>query len=127
MKNFRGKEVGIYGIKDSFSRQLKETANWFVTLPTESDQYGMCATMIFESLKEAQVSHSKALPTYKNIIEKIVSTKRVNAQRLETVMKKLISDGVITERKVNLTKKDSGKLCLFVDWEKAEAFMNFDD
>ncbi len=127
LKNFRGKEVGIYGIKDSFSRQLKETANWFVTLPTESDQYGMCATLIFEALKEAQVSHSKTLPTYKNIIEKIVSTKRVNAQRLETVMKKLISDGVITERKVNLTKKDSGKPCLFVDWEKAEAFMNFDE
>ncbi|MBE6648168.1 MAG: NYN domain-containing protein [Ruminococcaceae bacterium] len=127
LKNFRGKEVGIYGIKDSFSRQLKETANWFVSLPTESDQYGMCASLIFDALKEAQLSNSKVLPTYKNITDKILSTKRVNAQRLESVLKKLISDGVITERKINLTKKDNGKPCLFVDWEKAEQFMNFDD
>ncbi len=127
LKNFRDKEVGVYGIKDSFSRQLKETANWFVSLPTESDQYGLCASLIFEELKEAQLSHSKTLPTYKNIIEKISSTKRVNIQRLESVMKKLIADGVITERKVNLAKKDSGKPCLFVDWEKAEEFMHFDE
>lgn len=127
LKNFRGKEVGVYGIKDSFSRQLKETANWFVSLPTESDQYGLCAKLIFEELKDAQISHSKTLPTYKNTIEKITASKRVNVQRLETVMKKLISDGVITERKVTLNKKDNGKPCLFVDWEKAEKFLNFED
>jgi uncharacterized LabA/DUF88 family protein len=127
LKNFRGKEVGIYGIKESFSRQLKETANWFVSLPTESDQYGLCAKLIFESLKEAQVSNTKVLPTYKNTVEKILATKRVNPQRLESVMKRLISDGVITERKVSLSKKEGGKLCLFVDWEKAEEFMNFED
>jgi len=87
----------------------------------------MCASLIFDALKEAQLSNSKVLPTYKNITDKILSTKRVNAQRLESVLKKLISDGVITERKINLTKKDNGKPCLFVDWEKAEQFMNFDD
>lgn len=127
LKNFRGKEVGVYGIKDSFSRQLKETASWFVSLPTESDQYGMCAELIFDALKEAQVLNSKELPTYKNIMSKILSTKKVNAQRLESVMRKLISEGVITERKISLSKKDGNKLCLFVDWEKAEAFMNFDE
>ncbi len=127
LKNFRSKEVGVYGIKDSFSRQLKDTASWFVSLPTESDQYGMCAKLIFESLKEAQTSNSRVLPTYKNTIEKILASKKVNPQRLENVMKRLISDGVITERKVTLNKKESGKLCLFVDWEKAEAFLNFED
>ncbi len=127
LKNFRGKEVGVYGIKDSFSRQLKETANWFVSLPTESDQYGMCANLIFDALKEAQISNTKVLPTYKNITEKILSTKRVNPQRLDSVLKRLIADGVITERKVSLSKKDGNKPCLFVDWEKAEEFMNFDD
>lgn len=127
LKNFRGKEVGIYGIKESFSRQLKETANWFVSLPSESDQYGQCAKLIFEQLKEAQISNSRDLPTYKNTFEKIVATKRVNPQRLENVMKRLISEGVITERKVVLNKKDGGKLSLFVDWEKAEQFLNFDE
>ena len=87
----------------------------------------MCANLIFDALKEAQISNTKVLPTYKNITEKILSTKRVSPQRLDSVLKRLIADGVITERKVSLSKKDGNKPCLFVDWEKAEAFMNFDD
>ncbi|MBR5858339.1 MAG: NYN domain-containing protein, partial [Clostridia bacterium] len=54
LKNFYHKQVVIYGVNGSFSKQLRETANSFYTLPTEQDICGSYYSTVFGYLKTSQ-------------------------------------------------------------------------
>ena len=58
LKNFYRKEVVIYGVNGSFSKQLRETASRFYILPTESDINESFYKYIFEP--ELQRSNSRS-------------------------------------------------------------------
>ena len=113
LKNFYSKEVGIYGIQGSFSRQLQDTASWCVTLPTEESLYGLQYRQIFAALKK-----SKQITTRKSVIEQVCKAGRnVRKADVESSVKRLIADGYITERRL-AAKGGQQADCLFVDWDK---------
>lgn len=113
LKNFYSKEVGIYGIQGSFSRQLQDTASWCVTLPTEESLYGLQYRQIFAALKK-----SKQIATRKSVIEQVCKAGRnVRKADVESSVKRLIADGYITERRL-AAKGGQQADCLFVDWDK---------
>ncbi len=124
LKNFCKKEVGIYGIEDSFSRQLKQTASWSETLPTEADLHGSYYRLIFDVLKNAQQSNSRDIPTAEKTVKTVCAlSKRATPVKVNDALKKLIEKGYISTRAVasysggNKSKKVTG---LFTDWEKVE-------
>ncbi len=124
LKNFCKKEVGIYGIEDSFSRQLQQTASWCITLPTEEDVHGSYYRLIFEILKKASENNSKDIPTKEKTIKAVCAlSKTATNQKVTEALNNLIDKGYISTRTVvsysdkNKTKKVTG---LFTDWEKVE-------
>lgn len=119
LKNFYHKQVVIYGVNGSFSKQLRETANTFYTLPTERDINESFYRSIFDYLK------TSSRPTYTEAIESTVKKNRGNAtkQKIVTAMKTLMDNDVISERAIANSKGKKQKM-LFVDWEMAEKYMN---
>jgi hypothetical protein len=124
LKNFCKKEVGIYGIEDSFSRQLQQTASWCITLPTEEDVHGSYYRLIFEVLKKASESNSKDIPTQEKTVKAVCAlSKTATNQKVTEALNNLIDKGYISTRTVvsysdkKKTKKVTG---LFTDWEKVE-------
>ena len=96
LKNFYHKTVVIYGVNGSFSKQLKETANVFYTLPTEQDINESFYKHIFDYLKNSPS------PTYNEAIEVAAKKSRGNAskQKITSAMKTLMENNVISERSI---------------------------
>lgn len=114
LKNICGKEVGVYAINGSFSRQLKETASWTETLPSEEELYGNIYSLIFDELKNA-----KTMLTVQSLTDSVAKTnKNLRKRDIDEVMDRLRKGGVLTTRTVGKTKN-----AVFVDWEKAKEFI----
>lgn len=112
LKNFYNKEVGLYAIKGSVSRQLQETTSWCVQLPNEAEEFGAYYQRIFEYLKGKEDERSRVLPTCARTVEALSKDKKFEKEKINTALEKLLADGVITLR--NISKKPSP---IFVDWE----------
>lgn len=113
LKNFYSKEVGIYGIQGSFSRQLQDTASWCVTLPTEEALYGLQYRQIFTALKR-----SKQIATRKSVIEAVCKAgKNVRKSDVDASVKRLICRR-IHHRAPARAQGGQPTDCLFVDWDK---------
>ena len=115
LKNFYHKQVVVYGVNGSFSKQLQETANVFHILPTEQDVSESFYKLIFDYLK------TSPSPTYNEAIEQAAKKSRGKAtkQKIQKAMKTLLENDVISERAIAQGKGKKKKM-LFVDWEKAE-------
>lgn len=117
LKNFYHKEVVIYGIKNSFSKSLQETANRCITLPTEQDLHGSFYRLIFDYLKESPS------PTFNDAINYVKDKSSfASKQQITASLNKLIENDYISERKLNMRGKRGVKkqLNLFVDWDKVQ-------
>ena len=117
LKNFYHKQVVIYGVNGSFSKQLQETANVFHILPSEQDVFESFYKYIFDYLK------TSSNPGYNEAIDTAVKKSRGKAkkQSIAKAMKTLMENDVISERTIALSKGKKKKM-LFVDWEKAEKY-----
>lgn len=117
LKNFYHKEVVIYGIKNSFSKSLQETANRCITLPTEQDLHGSFYRLIFDYLRESPS------PTFNDAINYVKDKSSfASKQQITASLNKLIENDYISERKLNMRGKRGVKkqLNLFVDWDKVQ-------
>lgn len=111
LKNICGKEVGIYGVRGSFSRQLQETASWCVTLPTEEEVQGNDYQLIFGELR-----NTKSMLNANTLIDTVTGkNKTVKKQSLTEILNKLQKEGTVIPRTIG-----NNKDVLFVDWEKAK-------
>lgn len=117
LKNFYHKQVVIYGVNGSFSKQLQETANTFHVLPSEQDVFESFYKNIFDYLKKS------SNPSYNEAIDTAVKKSRGKAskQNIARAMKTLMENDVISERTIALNRGKKKKM-LFVDWEKAEKY-----
>lgn len=124
LKNFCKKDVGIYGIEDSFSRQLRQTASWCVTLPTEADMNGSYYRLIFDVLKQAQNDNTRDIPTFEKTVKVVCAlSKTATVPKVTDALNKLIEKGYISKHTVtSYSGKTKGKKVagLFIDWEKVE-------
>ncbi len=118
LKNFYHKQVVIYGVNGSFSKQLRETANSFYILPTEQDINESYYSTIFGYLKTSQ--HPKLDEAIEHAAKK---HRGVPKQKIAAAIKTLMQNDVISERAIANSKGKKQKM-LFVDWEKAEKYMN---
>lgn len=115
LKNYFHKEVVIYGIRDSFSKTLQETASRVVILPTEEELNGNYYRLIFDYLKESPD------PTYENAIATVLKkSKGASKQQVKASLNKLIEWDYISERKLNFRGRNGAHKNLFVDWEKVQ-------
>ena len=122
LKNFYHKQVVVYGINGCFSKQLRETATTFHILPNEQDVNESFYSAIFEYLKTSPA------PTYNEAISFALKKSKGNAtkQKIMQAMKTLTEQNIISERNISAPKGRKRKM-LFVDWEKAEKSMFYNE
>lgn len=119
LKNFYHKQVIVYGINGSFSKQLKETATAAYTLPTDQEINGSFYRHIFDYLKTSKN------PTYPGAISEVMKKvpRGTPKNKIVSAVKSLMEEDIISEIAVNRSSgksKAKKQKSLFVDWEKAE-------
>lgn len=116
LKNIYQKEVGIYGVKNSFSRQLQDTASWCVTMPFESEINDNYNRIILDGLNDYVRANPKKLPVMNELTTFISGKYNLSKSELQKAMQRLIDGGYLSQRAVG-GKKEAA---LFVDWNSLE-------
>ena len=115
LKNFYRKNVVVYGVNGSFSKQLRDTASSFRVVPDAEELNESCYGMIFDYLRTSRS------PSYSEAIKTVLTKTRGGNEKKQQVvkaMKSLADAGIISERSLP-DGKGKKKTMLFVDWDKA--------
>lgn len=123
LKNQCGRTVGVYGIKNAVSGQLKNTASWCVELPEEQEEEEnkQYYDMIFRNLKYLEENNrgkKKLYPTFWGTVDAVASYYNVNKNTVTEALRKLIERDYIFQTEEKIDAKKSIKV-LNVDWKLA--------
>ncbi|OGO88786.1 MAG: hypothetical protein A2Y17_03780 [Clostridiales bacterium GWF2_38_85] len=119
LKNIYSKEVGIYGVTNSFSRQLRETASWSIELPFADEITDRYNKLVFDSIIEYEKKAPGQVATLTKITEIANSKQNVSNNELNNTINKLTESGYLTLRRIGMKMKNQEN-ALFVDWNKLE-------
>lgn len=114
-----GKKVGIYGIKDAMSNQLRNSASWFVLLPDDKPQnpYYKMVVRNLKYLADNSSRKKKSLPTFWGTVEAVSRFNHVSKKDIAETLRELISKGYIFQSDEKINSNKTIKV-LNVDWEK---------
>ena len=117
------KEVGIYGVKDAISNQLRNCASWTREIPLKDEKLHTCVTTILsgiirinESNKDAK---NKRYPTYNATIDAVSQACSLEREYVASVMDKLIEEGVVVRKAEKVSRNRTIKV-LEVDRKAAK-------
>ncbi len=115
LKNNLNKEVGIYGVKDALSNQLRNIASWVSTVPSEDDVYKPYYQAIFDLLKRKE--GYKLTPA--KVMAEVTSNSKLTHAVAESALNRLIESAYIQQKKVHTEKRSF--VALFPNWNKIYA------
>ena len=117
------KEVGVYGVRDSVSAQLANTASWIEYLPREDERDRKLSYMLLRNLKYLSDNMEKknARPTFWATVDAAAKYNGESRQELAEALRRLIDKGYIyqTEEAVSYGNKRKIKV-LNVRWEQVK-------
>lgn len=115
-----GKKVGVYGIKDAVSNQLRNSASWYVLLPEQTDPdmqyYGMILKNL-KYLKDNATAGRKVRPTFTATCENVSRLNCVPKADIMRALRALIDNGYISQNEEKISARKSVRV-LQVDWNK---------
>lgn len=112
------RKVGVYGVKDSFSQQLKNTASWFVevTKPEKVDPNNEYYTMLFSSLANAENKHRNgAKPTFQKTVKVVADYHKIPKETIQKSLEKMIEEQYIIRERTGKSKPSDP---LSVNWKR---------
>lgn len=115
-----GKEVGVYGIKDAMSNQLRNSASWYKLLPEQTDPDAPYYTMILKNLKylkDNATKEKKVRPTFWATVETVSRLNQTKRDPILKAMRNMIQKGYLYQTSDKIDSSKSVKI-LNVDWEK---------
>ena len=114
LKNFCGKQVGIYGVTGGISKNLINSSDWCVEMPLKVDEEAIIRDAIFSYLKECE-SVPDFYPTYMRSVELISEKRELDKEALSAALSDLIKQNYITQE---TTKTSSGRPIRYLkpDW-----------
>lgn len=115
--NFCHKQVGVYGIQNAFSTQLKNTASWTRELPKDEDLFDPYNVMILDSLyRLAQKKNQTGHPTFRKTVDSVSAHCREDREKIRTALQWLMDHGYVKRLKTkSMIRRDA--IALQVDWE----------
>lgn len=119
LKNNCGKEVGIYGVKDAFSHQLKEIATWFEEVPTKTELYEKYFDMILTNLRELEKNGRNSKPSFAKTAEIVSDLYGAPEEKIKEALSFLIDEGYILRKETAFGRKKV--MSLDIDWDRIEA------
>ena len=117
LKNIYSKEVGVYGVKNSFSRQLRETASWSIELPFAEEIAERYIKLVLDSIVEFEKSSPGKIITVSKVLQIAATKPNVSENELQSAIKTLIEKGYLSQREVASRNRRS-ETALFIDWNK---------
>ena len=114
------KTFGIYGIKDAFSQQLKNTATWTKELPgdDENRQEYYCAILNnLDHLKAGNKNGKIVYPTFRATVEAVTKHYRLPYKEVRAALSDMIEKGYIAQKEI-VTEGKNLRI-LDIDWKKA--------
>lgn len=114
LKIFHDKIVGVYGVKYSFSRQLKNTADWWEEIiPDSTFQYHKLLQLI------RNVEKRDIYPTFAKTAQSYCNTHGGSQQDAASALRQLIKLGYIVQEEREGFNGQTVR-ALIVDWEAVE-------
>ena len=113
-----GKEVGVYGVKDSFSQQLKNTASWFVevTKPAKENPNEAYYQMLFSSLANAEnKNRHKVKPTFQKTVNVVANYHKIPAKTIQQALEKMIEEQYVIRERTGKSKPSDP---LVINWKR---------
>jgi len=110
------KNVIIYGVLDSISKRLQETATDYITMPLSAERIAVYRRMIIENLAYV-VDKVNIIPTFKGTIDAVVRKYGVNADEVHKVLSDMIDQGYVVRKDYYVEFKKSVKI-VAADWDK---------
>ena len=111
------KRVLVYGVKKSLSARLRSSANAYVEMPRNSQEFSQYYDMIFSSL--SHVANNKKKATYWRTTTNVSTYNKISQDRIQAALDYLIKNRYIIE----YDARHNGNVVkiLSVDWKKVNA------
>jgi len=120
------KEVGIYGVKDAMSTQLKNCASWSIEIPLRDEELYNCYKLILTSLKPLTENKGKkkgkgkrSYPTFWATVEAVSRKNKLHKGYVTTALRKLIEENYVFQKQTRINPVKSIKV-LGVNWDAAK-------
>ncbi len=113
-----GKEVVIYGVTDSFSKQLKDVATEYHELPDSEELFDSCCRMIVENMAYV-TSRPEIIPTFLGTVQAVSRKNNVPEEVVHAALQKMLDTGLLVkkQRRVDFNRKVR---TIAPDWEALE-------
>lgn len=115
IKNVKGKEMWVYGVRNSFSRQLQDTASRSVTLPSLEELKKRNTKLVLDEIAASETQVGKS-PTTKKLISDIAERQKIPPDDVRAAIAELTEKKYLTERVITMRSAEK-KTVLFVDWD----------
>ncbi len=117
------KEVGIYAVRDALSNQLKNSATYFVTFPTDEDIEIRIKRMIISAIDSVYADNPKPRPTYVATIDAVSNKHGISRDSVAKAMSELVESGCVYQKRIRVSYDKSIKI-LAVNRELAAELEN---
>lgn len=123
LKNRCGKTVGIYGVKNAFSKQLKEIATWTVEVekPVPPDPLNEYYGMLLRNFRFLEQGEKKVL-TFNKTVEYVARKNKVQYKLISQALKSLMKKNYVFSKKETIGENNVTTLAANWDLIKSEGF-----
>ena len=111
------KEVGVYGVRDAVSSQLKNTATWVKEIPSLENKLTGYYYPILQNLKQLENRPKPSYPAFKSTCEYVAKYYELDESNVRAAMTELIEKGYLFQTEENVSGRQLR--VLNVDWAKA--------
>lgn len=113
-----GKNVGIYGVRDAVSNQLKNSASWVIELPAQNTEHLEYYRMILRNLKNlnAKKGNKRQYPAFWPTVEAVSKYNEAPKDKVTEALRAMIDEGYIYQSQQRLRTKTIK--VLNINWDK---------
>lgn len=116
------KDVGIYGVRDAISNQLKNSASWVIELPNKNQEETEYCRMILRNLRNLSKTRNanghRQRPAFWPTVEAVAKYNDADKDKVAEALRSMIEKGYIYQTQERLKTKTIK--VLQVNWEKVK-------
>ena len=119
LRNKCGKEVGVYGIRDATSSQLKSAANWVKEIPLFEERLKGFYYPVLQNLRQLEMRSKPSYPAFKATCEYVSKYYALDERDVKSAMLEMLEKGYLVQKEQTVSGKQLR--VLKADWAKAMA------
>lgn len=104
------KEVGIFAVRDALSSQLKNSASYSITVPSNEELTLHIKRLIIKAINTVYEENAKPRPTFLATAQAVAKNSPAELDTVKSVMNSLIKDGVIFQKRIKVGYNKSIKI-----------------